>query len=257
MSVSLVVFLAALLMMVYERSRPGRTWPQVCGWWSRALVVNALQAITIWLGGCTWDAWLGGHHCRWLADLDPNIGGLIGYATITFVFYWWHRWRHASHFLWRWFHQLHHSPQRLEILTAFYKHPFELVADSFLCSLILYPLLGLSAEAAVSATLLSGLAELFYHWNVQTPHWLGYLFQRPESHCVHHQDGVHAFNYSDLPLWDMLFGTFKNPKTFTGHCGLGQHEDRVWDMLCGRDVYRVKQSRSGSASQGPLQENRS
>src|SRR5260370_10151383 len=59
--------------------------------------------------------------------------------------------------------------------------------------------------------MVSGLAELVYHWNVKTPHWLGYIFQRPESHCIHHQEGVHAFNYSDLPMWDMLFGTYRNP----------------------------------------------
>ena len=37
--------------------------------------------------------------------------------------------------------------------------------------------------------------------NVRTPQWLGYLVQRPESHSVHHQRGVHAYNYSDLPLF--------------------------------------------------------
>jgi sterol desaturase/sphingolipid hydroxylase (fatty acid hydroxylase superfamily) len=43
--------------------------------------------------------------------------------------------------------------------------------------------------------------------------WLGSVFQRPESHCVHHQEGVHSFNYSDLPLWDMLLGVNVNAGT--------------------------------------------
>src|SRR4029078_8492623 len=75
-----------------------------------------------------------------------------------------------------------------------------------LSSAILYLGVGLGAAAAAGAVLLSGFAELFYHWNVRTPHWLGYLFQRPESHCVHHQEGVHSYNFADLPLWDILFG---------------------------------------------------
>ena len=28
---------------------------------------------------------------------------------------------------------------------------------------------------------------------------------------MHHGRGVHRYNYSDLPLWDMVFGTFRNP----------------------------------------------
>jgi sterol desaturase/sphingolipid hydroxylase (fatty acid hydroxylase superfamily) len=51
---------------------------------------------------------------------------------------------------------------------------------------------------------------VFQHANGDTPHGLGYLIQRPQSHAIHHQRGVHAFNYADLSLWDMVFGTFRN-----------------------------------------------
>lgn len=51
----------------------------------------------------------------------------------------------------------------------------------------------------------------FQHANIRTPHWLGHLIQRPESHAVHHGRGIHRWNYSDLPLWDMVFGTYRNP----------------------------------------------
>jgi sterol desaturase/sphingolipid hydroxylase (fatty acid hydroxylase superfamily) len=81
--------------------------------------------------------------------------------------------------------------------------------------------------------------ELFYHWNIKTPRWVGYLIQRPESHCIHHQFGLHAFNYSDLPIWDILFGTFKNPTHFEGKCGLGEENElKVKEMLLGVDVYQ-------------------
>jgi sterol desaturase/sphingolipid hydroxylase (fatty acid hydroxylase superfamily) len=52
------------------------------------------------------------------------------------------------------------------------------------------------------------------HMNIRTPQWLGYLVQRPESHSVHHGRGIHHYNYSDLPLFDIVFGTFRNPKEF-------------------------------------------
>ena len=93
--------------------------------------------------------------------------------------------------------------------------------------------------------LLSGLAELFYHWNVRTPHWLGYVFQRPESHCVHHQDGLHAYNYADLPVWDVVFGTFHNPRDWQARCGFGpQGEGRLVEMLSGVDIYQSETVRS-------------
>ncbi len=48
---------------------------------------------------------------------------------------------------------------------------------------------------------------------------LGYFFQRPEMHRIHHERGRHYKNFSDLPIWDMLFGTFENPKSFDKSCG--------------------------------------
>ena len=162
---------------------------------------------------------------------------LLGYFVITFVYYWWHRARHENSVLWRWLHQVHHSACSLEVLTSFYKHPVEILINGVLSSAILYALLGLDAASSGLALLFAGAAELFYHWNVKTPHWLGYMIQRPESHCIHHLRGWHRSNYSDLPLWDMLFGTFDNPRTQPMPCGFGaESERRLGEMLVGRIV---------------------
>ena len=45
----------------------------------------------------------------------------------------------------------------------------------------------------------TAVAEFFYHWNVRTPRWLGPVFQRPESHRVHHKRGYHTNNFSRPP----------------------------------------------------------
>jgi hypothetical protein len=98
-----------------------------------------------------------------------------------------------------------------------------------------FVLLGLEPTPAALAATLTGLAELFYHWNVRTPYWLGFLLQRPESHCVHHQQGHHTSNFSDLPIWDLLFGTFHNPRIAPEDCGFGPDiERRLPDLLLGR-----------------------
>jgi hypothetical protein len=71
----------------------------------------------------------------------------------------------------------------------------------------------------------------------RTPRWLGYFIQRPESHCIHHGRGIHRYNYSDLPLWDMVFGTFRNPATYDGEVGFYTGaSSRIGEMLIGRDV---------------------
>ncbi len=94
---------------------------------------------------------------------------------------------------------------------------------------------GVSAEAAILINLLATFYGMFQHANIKTPHWLGYIIQRPESHSCHHERGVHARNYSDLPLWDMVFGTFHNPKTFDGEVGFYEGSSkRVGDLLRGR-----------------------
>ena len=237
MVVTLSVLSLAVLMIVVERLRPGRTFPTVRMWWTRAIVVNIVQIGIVFVAGLTWDGWLIRNR-PWSADRLGLIGGaLVGYIVVTFVYYWWHRARHASDFLWRWFHQFHHSPSRIEIITSFYKHPFELVANGILSSAIVYLLVGLDVKTATLAITLTGIAELFYHWNVRTPHWVGYVIQRPESHLVHHQLGLHAFNYGDLPLWDMMFGTYRNPREWDARCGFeGDRELRVTDLLLGRNV---------------------
>jgi hypothetical protein len=81
---------------------------------------------------------------------------------------------------------------------------------------------------------------LFQHANIKTPHWLGYLVERPESHAIHHGRGIHRYNYSDLPLWDIVFGTFRNPRTeeeVPAEAGFYKGaSSRLLALLLGKDV---------------------
>jgi len=235
MIVTTVVLAIAVVMIAVEQLRPGRVWPAVRTWWLRAAALNLVQIGIVFLAGSTWDSWFAHHHAWSAARLGTAGGAILGYVVITFIYYWWHRARHESDLLWRWMHQVHHSATRIEIITAFYKHPLEQVVNGILSSAIVYGLIGLDVRAATLAVTLTGIAELFYHWNIRTPYWLGFIIQRPESHLVHHQEGLHAYNYSDLPLWDMLFGTFRNPRTWNGRCGFaGDREQHLGDLLGGR-----------------------
>lgn len=237
MNTIIIVLFAASLMFTLERFRPAGRLPHVSGWWLRVILLNGMQAAIVFIAAATWDRWLIDYRLWQWQDLGLWQGALIGYIAITFIYYWWHRARHELSWLWRSCHQIHHSPARLEIVTSFYKHPLEIMLNGVLSSFILYWLVGLPPATAALTVAITGLAELFYHWNVRTPYWLGFIIQRPESHRVHHQRGQHRYNYSDLPLWDMLFGTFHNPKQSPAKVGFANHaECRLIAMLVGKEV---------------------
>ena len=93
------------------------------------------------------------------------------------------------------------------------------------------------AEKAHLVSVLATFCSMFQHANIPTPRWLGFFVTRPESHSAHHERGVHGRNYGDIPIFDMIFGTFHNPRTFDGEVGFYEGgSKRVGDMLLGRLV---------------------
>ena len=118
-----------------------------------------------------------------------------------------------------------------------HRTPFEMVMQVLMQLFVTVIVLGLDPLAAALVGVIAALAGIFQHWNVRTPRWLGYFIQRPESHSRHHERGVHARNYADLPVFDILFGTFHNPRHFAAATGFFDGaSSRVPDMLLGRDV---------------------
>jgi len=212
------IIIIGIALFLLERIIPDQKLPHVNGWWHRVIVINFLQLSIVILGKHTWDLWFKSVQLVTL-NINPVIGGFFAYFVITFIFYWWHRWRHTINVLWLLFHQVHHSPQRIETITSFYKHPIEIAANSLLIGCVNFVMLGLNIEAAAWCIFFSSIGEYFYHMNISTPQWVGYFFQRPEMHRIHHQRGKHFNNFSDIPLWDMLFGTYENPKKQCKTCG--------------------------------------
>ena len=231
----LTAFGACLLV---ERFRPGWIQPSRSEWVNRVLFLAAFELCVVLLIGMIVRHWWELPSIMDWSTYHPLIGGSMAYLVASFFFYWWHRARHECGFLWRTFHQLHHSPGRLETLTAFYKHPLEAAANTLLSAGLVYLLFGLDLAGATCYTGLTVTAQLLVHLNTTTPQPVGYFFQRPEMHRVHHQSGTEHLNYADIPLWDILFGTFKNPVAFDGTCGFTVHrEAKLGDMLLFRDVH--------------------
>jgi sterol desaturase/sphingolipid hydroxylase (fatty acid hydroxylase superfamily) len=169
---------------------------------------------------------------------SPIFNAFIAYIINTWIFYWWHLVRHENDFLWLTMHQFHHSPSTLNVLTSFYKHPIEMVLNSLIIGLTVGPILGLDLQTIGWLTIFSAFGEFFYHINIKTPYWLGFIIQRPESHNVHHaQNRKHVYNHADLPIWDILGGTFLNPKEDVTKMGFSEdREDKVKEMLMFKNV---------------------
>jgi sterol desaturase/sphingolipid hydroxylase (fatty acid hydroxylase superfamily) len=234
---SIAIAVLTLGFFVAERAFPGRALPSSKGWYARAVVLNLVQLTMLGVAGLTWNRWFRTYTVVDLGDWAPPILQGFGYwFLLTFVFYWWHRIRHANWF-WRVFHQIHHSASRIEVLTSFYKHPIEICANSMIASAFLYSLIGASAEVGAWYAFFAAGGEYFYHCNIKVPRWFRYFIQTPELHSIHHQIDVHRYNFGDITWWDRVFGTFQDAHGFASRCGFhGDREQQLIAMLTFDDV---------------------
>lgn len=227
------------LLMILERLFPDQPLAKVNGWWKRVLFINFCELVMVVGSMYTLEKWLQIPSIFNLRNyVSPPIGGFTAYLISTWIFYWWHLLRHEIYLLWIAFHQMHHSAQRIETITSFYKHPLEIFVDSLIMILLLYPILGLTSDSSIWLSAFAAYGEYFYHMNIKTPKWIGYFFQRPESHRVHHfRNKRFCYNYSDFPLWDMLGGTFYNPDRADVPTGYEpENEIRFKDIIMFKDV---------------------
>jgi sterol desaturase/sphingolipid hydroxylase (fatty acid hydroxylase superfamily) len=234
---SMLIPATYVLGHILERIAPGRPQPKVRFWFWKGLASFAVSGFLATMVPMLLTQAFG-HHAVLDASALPMIpGALLVLLVGNAVGYWWHRARHRSTFLWRAFHQMHHSAERMDMAGAFWFHPLDTISVFTIQSLLAAFVLGVSPDAAALAGYIGFTITCLTHLNVKTPRWLGYIVARPESHSIHHSRGVHAFNYADLPIFDMIFGTFRNPETFQGQTGYYDGaSSRVLAMLVGIDV---------------------
>lgn len=233
------VFALLAILAIAETVRPARLFPRVPGWRLRCLVfVPMILGISAGVPYAMAPLTEGG---ALLSGQRLGIAGgaLVGIVVSEFVVYWAHRLHHRVPLLWRWIHQLHHSAERVDVFGAAYFHPLEILEGTVVGVVLFNVVLGLAPEAAFLAGAWQAFNGVFQHGNITTPVWLGYLVQRPEAHAVHHERGVHDHNFANLPLWDLVFGTFRNPVAWQGDAGFYPGASaKTLEMLVGRDVSR-------------------
>lgn len=236
--VGLLVPVTYAFFAVTERLRPARVFPPRPGWqWIGAGFLVLIATVSTLVPLRLSVEWMAAH--RWLDGTKLGVAGgtVIGYVVLSGVAYAYHRTVHSVPVLWRLTHQLHHSPNRVDIPGAVLFHPVEMTIQALMHLFVTVIVLGLDPLAAALTGYVAAFYGMFQHWNVRTPPWLGYLIQRPEAHGVHHRLGMHDYNFGDLPWWDLLFGTFRNPREFRGDVGFeGGADRRIGAMLALADV---------------------
>lgn len=241
--VTYVVLLA--VERAVEARGGGRRFPAIA-WWrvKGGLFVAVLLAINAVLPSLVPPAWAR-HHMLDLSGLGTVGGAAVTYLAVSLANYGFHRAEHRVDFLWRHLHQLHHAPERMDLSGAAYTNPLEVMVSVLIFVTVSVFVLGVTPVAAALAGYVGAFYSMFQHLNVDTPQWLGYVIERPESHCVHHARDAHHHNYSDLPLWDMVFGTFSNPARFEGEVGFTpERARRTGAMLLGVDVHASDTTRA-------------
>lgn len=202
---------------IVEKLLKGYTWPKEPYWvlrgifWAGAVIflnhiLSTLLHPIIFPGALFDLSFLG------LWGIVPSI------LLLEVFFYAFHRAQHTLPFLWR-MHQWHHSSERIDIWSTYRVHPLELpffIVIGICCST---GVLGVTPQAAMYTNILILFLQLIQHANIRTPEWLGYFIVRPENHMLHHARNVHRSNYSDLPLIDMIFGSFEMQRGEPGEVG--------------------------------------
>lgn len=159
-------------------------------------------------------AWLPGLLVRPLVGQLPPLAQVLGgFLAFDFLVYWAHRWGHTVPLFWR-FHSVHHSTTHLDWISGVRAHPFDGI---FIAPAIVF-LVAAGVDNAVTGVLavVQFFVGLGAHLNIRfrlRPLWK--VVMTPEFHHWHHERAreAHHTNYSTfLPLWDIMFGTYRMPR---------------------------------------------
>jgi len=125
--VSLAVLAIYGALMLWEALAPARRLPAVSFWRTRGLAAFAAYFLLSSYLPLVWSDWLAHYQLVDLTSLGTWMGALAGLLVLEAGVYAWHRAMHASDTLWRTFHQMHHSAERLDTYGAFWFSPADMV----------------------------------------------------------------------------------------------------------------------------------
>lgn len=162
-------------------------------------------------------------HDLWPTHWNPIVQVFLFILIKDFFRYWFHRALHEIPALWR-IHAAHHSVERLYWLNGIRAHPLEIISQALWYAIPL-ALVQPSAEIALVAVIMQLSIGIFQHSNIDLElGWWEYVFSIGDNHRYHHypDKGIGDSNYGgEFIIWDILFGTFHNPRDERPHDNIG------------------------------------
>ncbi len=153
-------------------------------------------------------------HAMWPSELPGWVQVMLFLLAKDFFRYWYHRWMHEVPFLWRW-HAVHHSVERLYWLNGIRSHPVEILGQAVFYA-VPYALFQPEQHIVFISVLMALSIGIFQHANLDLKlRFWEYIFSIGDNHRYHHypEKGIGDSNYGgEFIVWDILFGTFHNPK---------------------------------------------
>jgi sterol desaturase/sphingolipid hydroxylase (fatty acid hydroxylase superfamily) len=147
--IGLLVPVIYFALLITERLWPAREFPPRPGWqWIGVGFLVLVMTISTVVPLLIPEAWLAQYRPSDGARLGVGGGTLVGIVVLEGVIYAWHRTVHNVGFLWRGFHQIQHSPQRVDIAGSLVFHPTEIVVQTLLQLAVSVIVLGLDPLAA-------------------------------------------------------------------------------------------------------------
>ncbi len=215
--------------------------PLFSGLVSRAFIVAIGALIAIALGGQIGhaDDLLAFFAERSVLRALPEWAQLIVcLLLVDLLSYWSHRLRHRALFFP--LHAVHHSSESLDWLAAARMHPLDEIVDNVAISVPLL-LLGPAPWVFVVLGPITLLYTLFSHAAVDLPLGpLRFVLVGPAFHRAHHALDAPGVNYAGMfALWDLVFGTFRDPDTITAVQRFGVEAPAVEETWRGHVVSPV------------------
>lgn len=135
----------------------------------------------------------------------------IGFITLDFYVYWWHRWRHQYNLLWN-EHVIHHSSEEYNLPVALRQTISDIVNPA---TFLLLPsaIFGVSLDVIIVLGIVMLFGGFWYHTRlIGKMGFLEKIIVTPSHHRIHHAINPEYIdkNYGGiLIIWDKLFGTFQ------------------------------------------------
>jgi len=114
-------------LWIWEAAFPAKQLPYIKYWKLKGVLLFIFNFSLSTFFPLLVDTWLAPYQLFNLEQLHTILQVGIGVFIYQTILYFWHRAMHRSDVLWKAFHQMHHSAERLDVPSAFFTSPLDTI----------------------------------------------------------------------------------------------------------------------------------